>query len=302
VREVTKPIVIPPSEVPEHPEASFDRIPPGVKRAHRQLTHALAKVYKVLVRFRAFEMGADYLLWRFFPNASIPFLESSRTTGDMEHDWDIRAQFNLLMSATGYTSQQEADASAVDALQRRILKGVNITTKSVVLEIGCGMGNLLRPLSHLVREAYGVDISGEMIRRAKSHLRDCRNVSLHKTTGGLGMLPDSHFDFVFSSGVFIHFPQKGLVYGYFREVARVLKRGGTFRFHVDGRGYLRWRRRNGGSLRGVVFTAGEIRDNLDAHGFRALDIVGENTAEMWTTAQLRDVRSQHATPGSAVSG
>jgi cyclopropane fatty-acyl-phospholipid synthase-like methyltransferase len=205
----------------------------------------------------------------------------------MEHDWDVRAQFDPLNSSTGCMTPEAAEASADEALHGRILKGVNITRESIVLEIGCGMGNLLKPLSPRVSEAHGVDISGEMIRRASEHLGNCPNVHLHKTPGGLGMLPDTYFDFVFSSGVFIHFPEKSLVYEYFREASRVLKFSGMFRFHVDGRSYLRWRRRKGGSLRGVVFTSAEIRENLENHDFRVLDIVGENTAEMWTTARLR---------------
>jgi SAM-dependent methyltransferase len=278
---------VPSDTLPENAEASVVQISPGIKGVHRRLTRGLGKAYRVIVRFRVFEIGVDYVLWKFFRNASIPFLESSRTTGDMEHDWDVRATFDPLNSATGCMTAGEAEASAEEALHGRILRGVNITGESVVLEIGCGMGNLLKQLAPLVSKAYGVDISGEMIRRASEHLRDCTNVSLHKTTGGLAMFPDNYFDFVFSSGVFIHFPDKSLVYEYFREVSRVLKPSGVFRFHVDGRSYLRWRRRNGGSLRGVVFTAAEIRDNLDAYGFRDPAIVGENTLEMWTTAQLR---------------
>lgn len=274
------------SETPGDVEFSRASIPPVIRRVHRQLTRVLIKAYKVLVRSRVFEMGADYILWRFFPNASIPFLESTRTTGDMEHDWDVRAQFDPVNSATGFMARAEAEASAVDALRGRILRGVNITRESVVLEIGCGIGNLLKPLSFMVREAHGVDISGEMIRRASEHLLNCPNVTLHKTTGGLGMLPDAYFDFIFSSGVFIHFHEKSLVYEYFREASRVLKPRGLFRFHVDSRSYLKWRSGKGGSLRGVVFTSAEIRENLDKFDFRVLDTVGDGTAEMWTTAQL----------------
>jgi hypothetical protein len=67
----------------------------------------------------------------------------------MEHDWDFRAQFDPLNSATGYMTPQEAGALATDALHTTILKSVNISGDSVALEIGSGMGNL-KPLSRMV--------------------------------------------------------------------------------------------------------------------------------------------------------
>ena len=85
--------------------------------------------------------------------SSVHFLESVRSMGSMEDDWDRRAALNSLMAATGYADEEQAEASAVKALETRILKGVDLDRTSVVLEIGCGIGNLLKPLSALVGEA-----------------------------------------------------------------------------------------------------------------------------------------------------
>jgi cyclopropane fatty-acyl-phospholipid synthase-like methyltransferase len=206
----------------------------------------------------------------------------------MEGDWDTRAKVDGLIAATAEVDEKKAEKSAVQALETRILKGVDLNRDVAILEIGCGIGNLLKPISSLVREAHGVDISSEMLRLAAERLRDCPNVFLHKTGGKLDMLEANYFDFVFSSGVFIHFPRKFLVYEYFREAARVLKPGGTFRFHVDGRNYLRWRRRKGGTLRGVVFSPEELRENLEKLGFQVREITGSNSMDMWTTAFLEN--------------
>jgi len=255
---------------------------------YRHLNPVLVKSTRALSRVRLFEMALDLCMTKLFPNIGIPVLESVRSTGSMEGDWDTRAKVDALIAATAEADEKSTEASAIKALETRILKGVELDGGVAVLEIGCGIGNLLKPLSALAKEVHGVDISGEMLRLATERLRDCSNVFLHKTDGHLEMLQDNHFDLVYSSGVFIHFPSKLLVYEYFKEVVRVLKPGGIFRFHVDGRYYLRWRRRKGGTLRGVVFNPEELRDNLGKFGFRIKEITGSNSLDMWTTAILNE--------------
>jgi len=242
-----------------------------------RLAHALARVGPL-------EIAADFVTTRIF--SGIPFLEPPRWKASVEQVWDSRAKLNAMLVATGAADEEQALASGAWALENGVLRGLQPDSTWVVLEIGCGIGNLLRPLAPLVKEAHGVDISAEMLRKAEEWLRGIPNVGLHKTDGRLDMFPDGYFDFVFSCLVFIHFPSKPLVYEYFKETARVLKPGGIFRFNVDGRNYMRWRRHRGGTIRGVVFTTEEIRENLERHGFRVQDVTGAGSLDMWVTAVL----------------
>jgi len=188
---------------------------------------------------------------------------------------------------------EEEYAQALANLDSRILQGINLNKESMVLEIGCGLGTYLKLLSPRVGEIHGIDISGEMLKQAKERIRDCSNVFLYKTGGQLDMFPSRHFDYVYSVGVFQHFPAKYLVYDYFRETSRVLRIGGAFTFHVDGRYYLKWRRIKGGTARGVVFSPAEIRENLEKYGFQVNDIRGENTIGMIISGILiRDCASE----------
>lgn len=253
---------------------------------YRRLNPTLVGLYNLLRRLKPVEMAMDLVLTKLFPNIGIPFLEGTRSTGSMEGDWDTRAKLNALIAATGKADLKAAEASAVKGWETHLLKGVALDKTSVVLEIGCGIGTLLKPLSARVKEAHGVDISGEMLRLAAEHTKECPNVVLHKTEGHLDMFPDSFFDLVYSSGVFIHFPEKPLVYEYFKEAARVLKPGGVFRFEVDGRSYLTWRSHKGGTSRGVVFKPDEIRENLEKLGFQVREMTGLGTPDMWTTATV----------------
>jgi SAM-dependent methyltransferase len=229
-------------------------------------------------------MISDFVLCRLFPNTGTPLLEQGGT-GLMEGDWDTRARLNPIMAATGESTEARAVATAHHALEATILRGIGLNDSSVVLEIGCGVGNLLRPLSRMVKEAHGVDISGEMLRRAHELSGGYANVFYHKTSGRLGMFANPRFDFVYSSGVFIHFPEKALVYAYTQEAHRVLKAGGTLRIHIDGRNYLWWRRQKGGTVRGIVFAPKEIVTTLTAQGFTNVSAVGEDSPAMWVTAQ-----------------
>ena len=55
------------------------------------------------------------------------------------------------------------------------------TTKMRALEIGCGPGRLMKPLSRHFGEIYGVDVSDEMIRIARERLRDIPNAHAEAT-------------------------------------------------------------------------------------------------------------------------
>ena len=104
-----------------------------------------------------------------------------------------------------------------------------------VLDIGCGVCRLTRALSGAFKEAYGVDISGEMIERAKTLNTDRVNLHFDKNSGSdLTLFEDNFFDFCFSYIVFQHIPDDRIIENYIREISRVLKPGGLFKFQVLG--------------------------------------------------------------------
>ena len=55
--------------------------------------------------------------------------------------------------------------------------------REAALEIGCGPGRLMRPLSRHFAEIHGVDVSDEMIRLAQERLRDTPNAHAHHSVG-----------------------------------------------------------------------------------------------------------------------
>src|SRR5439155_19364195 len=104
-----------------------------------------------------------------------------------------------------------------------------------VLEIGCGSGRITRALAEVFGQVYGVDISGEMIRQAKESLAGCPNAHVAQNNGmDLKALGKIRVDFAFSYIVFQHIPSREVIYSYVREVNRLLRTGGLFKFQVQG--------------------------------------------------------------------
>ena len=164
------------------------------------------------------------------------------------------------------------------------MDGLDVRPGWSVLEIGCGMGRLVRPLAARVARVVGVDLSEEMLRRARDYCSGLPNVELRVTDGRLDFLADGEFDFVFSHIVFQHLPRKAYVERYFREAFRVLAPGGTFRIQVDGRSRQVFRRWIADSWSGVVFSARELARRLERCGFRITEIRGAGTQYLRATA------------------
>ena len=151
------------------------------------------------------------------------------------------------------------------------------------LEIGCGPGRLMRPMSRHFGEIHGVDVSDEMIVQARAKLRDIPWAHAHHASGSdLARFPSDHFDFVYSYAVFQHIPSAEVVFSYLRETVRVLKPGGFARLQINGlpkiaRAYTTWA--------GVRISADEIRRFTRDQGVRLLSLTGVDTQYMWTSWQ-----------------
>ncbi|HEY7339173.1 MAG TPA: class I SAM-dependent methyltransferase [Bryobacteraceae bacterium] len=162
----------------------------------------------------------------------------------MRHDWDERARKNarhFVDTSRADWSDAEFFASGEKAIAEDILTDTTNICQGKdpkamrVLEIGCGAGRLTRALSNVFGEVHAVDVSGEMIARAQAALADRPNVRLYRNNGcDLAVVPDVEFDFAYSAIVFQHISSREIVETYVREVGRLLRPGGLFKFQVQG--------------------------------------------------------------------
>jgi len=155
----------------------------------------------------------------------------------MEKDWDLRAETNAPVYVDSRRKHWDLNEflsqgkTEVDLFTKDVLKIWDSAPKDKrMLEIGCGIGRQTRRFSEMFEEVYSIDISSKMIAKATELNSDLKNVNFIKASGqDLKDFQDNYFDFVYSYGVFQHIPDKGIVYNYFQEIHRVLKRGGVFK-------------------------------------------------------------------------
>ncbi len=103
-----------------------------------------------------------------------------------------------------------------------------------VLDIGCGIGRLSEFFAKDFKEVEGIDISDEMIKKAKERLSNLNNVNFTATDGVHYPFSDNYFDLVFSYIVFQHMPSEEIIEENFKEALRVLKPNGIIKIQIRG--------------------------------------------------------------------
>jgi ubiquinone/menaquinone biosynthesis C-methylase UbiE len=209
---------------------------------------------------------------------------------EMRSDWDERARDDAnYYVAFGRRNQSEEEffASASDQVrlfetELKRLPAAFWKTASA-LEIGCGPGRLLHPLSRHFAAIHGLDISEGMLRRAAANLRDIFNVTLHHAQNStLSDFADSSIGFVYSYAVFQHIPSRGIVFGYLAEAVRVLQPGGLFAFQINGlpdHGHVPT------TWEGCRVKAEELSVFSQKQGMLLLSLTDKDTQYMWVTLQ-----------------
>jgi len=153
----------------------------------------------------------------------------------MKEHWNLRAKENAryYIATTQWETEEEFEASGARDV-RLFFHGVEplLHPRAVVLDIGCGIGRMDRYVAPRVGRLIALDVSGEMLARARARLAHLPNVSFVEGDGRtLRPIADASIDLVFSHIVFQHLP-RDVTGSYFREVARVLRPGGSFLFQV----------------------------------------------------------------------
>lgn len=207
----------------------------------------------------------------------------------MRREWDERARENARhFVATARTDWTDHDyfESGRENVRREILTDMGNVCQGKdpkqmkVLEIGCGSGRITRALAEIFGEVFAVDISGEMIRQASETLRDVPNAHVFQNSGSdLRVLGDIDVDFAFSYIVFQHIPDRSVIRSYVREVHRLLRPGGLFKFQVQGDATLLTSPED--TWLGVPFSDADAVEMAQACGFEPRYRHGAGTQYFW---------------------
>lgn len=102
------------------------------------------------------------------------------------------------------------------------------------VEIGCGVGRLTTQLATAFPQLTAIDVSSDMIQRARAAAPT--GVTFHQVDGPVIPVASDEVDAVFSVHVMQHLENSDVLVAYIREMARVLRPGGTVMIHIPLQG------------------------------------------------------------------
>ena len=104
----------------------------------------------------------------------------------MKQDWDRRAQHHprYWIATKAYEDEMVFAQSGQHTAEALLTSLDNLYQPGwKVLDIGCGIGRVLKPLAAHFSQLVGVDVSAEMISKGKEWLKGLDNVETCETSG-----------------------------------------------------------------------------------------------------------------------
>ncbi len=208
-----------------------------------------------------------------------PQMDPVALVGVMRDEWDARARQDArYFICTDLPRDEQAFlASGRDDYRHHVGSFMQASrfdaAGKTALEIGCGIGRMTRCFAEEFAEVIGLDISAEMIARARA--ADIPRARFVVGGGSdLAGIASAAVDFVFSYIVFQHIPEQAVILRYFEEIGRVLRPGGLFRIHMNGLPQVRV---------GRLLLEGYISDSpkLRVLGLRKLPFVRRRRLGTW---------------------
>lgn len=183
--------------------------------------------------------------------------------------WDDKEIWKRLIAQEDYNQQEARD-------QAMIIFGLD--TGARCLEVGAGVGRLLKEATKYFFQCVGVDSSVSLVAKSTQFLRYEPLCRVILTDGRIIPFPDGHFDFAYSFTCFQHMESLSEIRANLCEVWRVLRPTSKFRMQtVCGE-------RSSGRYDGYVFEnpnelAAELRETA---GFREVK-VHQRADWLWAT-------------------
>jgi SAM-dependent methyltransferase len=158
----------------------------------------------------------------------------------MARFWDERAREDPFFFVDNRLEYRRPDVDRFWAGGERDLEmmlaalGTSLRPDDDVVELGCGIGRLTRPVAARCASVRAIDVSSEMIELARSHNPALSNVEWLVGDGtSLAGIDDASADVCISHVVLQHIPEPAISLGYIREMGRVLRPGGWAAFQFS---------------------------------------------------------------------
>jgi SAM-dependent methyltransferase len=158
----------------------------------------------------------------------------------MRRFWNDRAEENAFFFVDNRLDYRDSDVAAFWTEGEQALAeflavlGAALKPDDKVVEIGCGVGRLTRPISSQVADVRAVDVSERMLELAREHNPSLANVEWLLGDGtSLAGIESGWATACISHVVFQHIVDPRITLGYVREIGRVLAPGGWAAFQVS---------------------------------------------------------------------
>ena len=216
-------------------------------------------------------------------------MRTSEYLKKMRSDWDERARSNArfyIADSRADWTEEDFRASGNQTVAEDILTDMTNICQGKdprqmrVLELGCGAGRVTRALAGVFGEVHAVDVSPEMVARARAAVSEAGNARVHEIDGAkLDPLGHLTFDFAYSCCVFHHISSVDVIRSLVLEVGKRLKPGGLFKFEVQGAAEVR--SEPGDTWLGAPFSLDDAKQLAGDCGFELRFHVGEGQERFW---------------------
>lgn len=218
--------------------------------------------------------------------------DAARLAREIEHHRSIAAHAEIVWNWDSPSGRRRAARRAAFFVERaRLAPGRR------ALELGCGTGVFLERVATSGAEIRGIDLSADLLAKARARLAGVANVHLDCGNAEAMPYPDGSFDAVYGSSVLHHLSLERAL----REVCRVLRPGGLIAFSepniLNPQVALMFRfgptkRYFGVSPDEMAFSRFRARETLEQAGFRDIsvrpfDFLHPATPETWLDAVAR---------------
>jgi len=122
----------------------------------------------------------------------------------------------------------------IDSIIAGLVSDGILASRRRVLDFGCGVGRVAGHFHRYFENYVGVDISEEMIRKAREYNKSYGNADFYciNETKPLSRFKDDHFDFIYSYIVLQHIPKRSQIEGSIKEFIRCLSINGVAYFQL----------------------------------------------------------------------
>lgn len=247
-------------------------------------------------------------------------------TNSMRQEWDARARkdafFYIASWRTDWDVSEflESGRKDYERLVSAVFDRIGFAPGGkTMLELGCGAGRMTQAFAARFDRVIALDVSGEMLDRARKIAQGVQNVRWIQANGvDLEGVDSNSVDFAFSYLVLQHLPDEKTVSVYIRELLRILKESGICLFQVNGmlnptmnwKGQVAWKVIDGlwtihltsmsralarllgfdsdmagKSWHGTAMTSNSVIRAVEAAGGAVLETSGEDTPMAWYCAR-----------------